>query len=102
MLYDSTKTLLRTIVESLERTDEAAWEDQIESARACVFEMHQMNRSLSLALRPDGVNEEVPVPNPRCQKLNRAIPHVKSMMTAIRRRDKTAALESGRLALAQM
>jgi hypothetical protein len=102
MLYDSTKTLLRTIVESLETTDEAAWEDQIESARECVFEMHQMNRALPLELRPEGVNERFPVANPHCQKLDRAMPHVKSMMTAIRRRDKAAALESGRLALAQM
>lgn len=43
MLYDSTKTLLRTIIQSLETIDECAWEDQIESAQECVFEMHQMN-----------------------------------------------------------
>lgn len=101
MLYDSTKTLLRTIVQSLEATDEGAWEDQIESAQECVFEMHQMNRALSM-FRTEGVNKRFPVANPHCQKLNRAMPYVKSMMTAIRRRDQAAALESGRLALAQM
>jgi uncharacterized protein YndB with AHSA1/START domain len=55
MLYDSTKTLLRTIVQSLEATDEDAWEDQIESAKECVFEMHQMNRALSMEFRTEGV-----------------------------------------------
>jgi hypothetical protein len=102
MVYDSTKTLLRTIVQSLETTDEGTWEDQTESAQECVFEMHQMNHALSMELRPGGVNKRFPVANPHCQKLDRAMPHVKSMMTAIRRRDKAAALESGRLALAQM
>lgn len=102
MLYDSTKILLRTIVQSLEMTDETAWEDRIESAQECVFEMHQMNRALSMELRTETPNKRFPVPNPHCQKLDRAMPHVKSMMIAIRRRDKGAALESGRLALAQM
>ena len=102
MLYDSTKTLLRTIVQSLEATDEGAWEDQIESAQECVFEMHQMNHALSMEFRTEGVNKRFPVANPHCEKLDRAMPHVKAMITAIRRRDKAAALESGRLALAQM
>lgn len=102
MLYDSTKILLVTIVHSLETTDEEAWEDHIESARECVFEMHQMNHALSMEVGTEGVNKRFPAANPHCQRLNRAMPHVKSMMTAIRRRDKTAALENARLALAQM
>ncbi|HTT61221.1 MAG TPA: hypothetical protein VMG35_05250 [Bryobacteraceae bacterium] len=102
MLYDSTKILLRTLIQSLEVADEGAWEDRIESARECIFEMHQMNRALSMELRSDAGSQRVPAANPHCQKIDRAMPHVKSMMYAIRRRDKAAALESGRLALAQM
>jgi hypothetical protein len=100
MLYDSTKTLLRTIIQSLETTDEVAWQDQIESAQNCVFEMHQMNHALAMV--SEGVKKRLPVANPHCEKLDRAMPHVKTMMTAIRRRDQSAALESGRLALAEM
>lgn len=102
MLYDSTKILLVTIVQSLETTDEEAWADQIELAQECVFEMHQMNHSLSMEVGTESANKKFPAANPHCHRLNRAMPHVKSMMTAIRRRDKAAALESGRLALAQM
>jgi hypothetical protein len=100
MLYDSTKTLLRTIIQSLETTDEIAWQDQIESAQDCVFEMHQMNHGRAMV--SEGVQKRLPVANPHCEKLDRAIPHIKTMMTAIRRRDQSAALESGRLALAEM
>jgi hypothetical protein len=100
MLYDSTKALLRTIIQSLETTNEVAWEDQIESAQNCVFEMYQMNHALSMV--SEGVKRRFPVANPHCVRLDRAMPHVKTMMTAIRRRDQSAALESGRLALAEM
>jgi hypothetical protein len=102
MLYYSTKTFLGTIIQSLETTEEGTWEDQIESAQECVFEMHQMNHALSMEVRSEAVNKRFPVANPHCQKLELAMPHVKAMMTAIRRRDRTAALESGRLALAHM
>jgi len=102
MLYDSTKVLLRTIVQSLETIDESAWEDQFESAKECLFEMYQMNRALSVELRTDGAKKRIPVDNAHCYSLSRAMPHVKCMMTAIRRRDKGSALENGRLALSQM
>jgi hypothetical protein len=102
MVYDSTKILLRTIIQSLETTDEVAWEDQIELAQECVFEMHQMNRALPLVLGTEGIKKRLAVGNPQCEKLDRAMPHIKSMMTAIRRRNQVAALESGRLALAEM
>ena len=44
MLCDSTKTLLQTILQSLQAPDQAGWDDQIESGNQCLYEMHQMTR----------------------------------------------------------
>jgi hypothetical protein len=56
MLYDSTKSLLQIIVRSLETSDETGWDDQIESGNSCLYEMHQMSKSLYNPYRPDKLN----------------------------------------------
>ena len=102
MLYDSTKTLLRSTLQSLETVDETTWDDQIESIKACLYEMHQMSAPLFRAYKKDALNAHSPAHNPICDKLNRALPHVKSMLSAVRQKDRAAALESGKAALAVM
>jgi hypothetical protein len=89
LLYNSTKVLLQSIVQSLESGDTAEWDDQIESLKSCLYEMHQMSRP-SHGYQPVS------------QRLNQAVPHVKSMLSAIRRKDQASALNSGKAALAVM
>lgn len=101
MLYDSTKVLLRGIVLSLESANKIRWDEQVELASECSYEIHQMARPLYHGYRTDPMNK-VPVLVPVSQRAARAIPHVKSMVRAIRRKDQTAAVESGRAALAEM
>lgn len=102
MLYDSTKTLLRTTLQSLETAEEATWDDQIESIKACLYEMHQMSAPMFRAYKKDSMNSHSPAHNPIGEKLNRALPHVKSMLSAVRQKDRAAAVESGKAALAVM
>ena len=92
MLYYSTKTLLRTILHSLETATEVGWDDQIESGKECLYELHQMSGPGVTAQSDRQVTE----------KMNRAIPHVNSMLRAIRRRDRDAAVEHGKAAFAEM
>jgi hypothetical protein len=101
LLYDSTKTLLRSILQSLETPDQAEWDDQIESGNQCLYEMHQMTRPSYRAYKTTS-SDTWPSHVPDSAKLNRAIPHVKAMMSAIRRRDHATAVESGRKALGEM
>ncbi len=89
MLYNSTKTLLQNIVQSLETGDVAEWDDQIESLKSCLYEMHQMSRPCRAY-------------QPVSDRMNQAVPHVKSMLSAVRRKDVSSALSSGRAALAVM
>lgn len=97
MLYDSTKTLLRTIVQSLE-TDKPAWDDLIESGQECLYEMHQMTRSLCRAnSRTESDRRSLVL---HLARLSRSMPHTKAMVAAIRHRDRATALESGNAALA--
>jgi hypothetical protein len=102
MLYDSTKSLLQSILRSLETGDETRWDDQTESGNACLYEMHQMSGALYKAYRSDRLNADSLVQSTLPDKLNRAMPHVRTMVIAIRHKDQTRALESGKAALAEM
>ncbi|MBZ5586744.1 MAG: hypothetical protein LAQ30_32065 [Acidobacteriia bacterium] len=101
MLYESTRVLLRDILLSLERADSVRWEDEVESAGECSYAMHQMARPLYQGYRIDPTNQ-TRVGAPLCERAARAIPHVKLMVRAIRRKDRKAAVESGEAALAEM
>ena len=102
MVYDSTKTLLCSIIQSLERGDEAAWDDLLELGKDCIYEMSQMTRQSYRPWRKDSANTPWPSHLPDCEKGIEAMPYVKALMRAIRHRDQVAALESARAALAAM
>ncbi len=102
MLYDSTKSLLQSILRALETGDQTRWDDQTESANACLYEMHQMSRSLYRPYKSDRLNANSLAQSTLPDKLCRAIPHVRTMAIAIRHRDEARALESGKAALAEM
>ena len=102
MLYDSTKSLLQSILQSLETVEEAGWDDQTESGNSCLYEMHQMSGSLYQPYRADRLNANSRAQSGLPEKLNRAIPHVRTMVIAIRHKDQARALESGKAALAEM
>ena len=101
MLYESTKVLLRDILSALETAGKVRWDDQVEWASECSYEIHQMARPLYQGYRTDRANT-VPLLVPVFERATRAIPHVKLMARAIRRQDQVAALQSGLAALAEM
>ena len=80
--------------------DAAAWDDHIESCKECLYEMHQMARTLN-GLPPQANGRGV-LRDAMAERVNRALPHVKAMVVAIRQRDQAKALESGKAALAVM
>lgn len=102
MLQESTKALLMKILLSLEGAEEVGWDDQIEFGNECLFEMHQMTRPSFQAYRMESTDAKWPSHMPDSAKLVRALPHVKAMVSAIRRRDRAVALVSGKAALAAM
>ena len=102
MLQESTKGLLSQIIKRLETTGEVDWDDQGQSGRECLYEMHQMTRPSFQAYRVESSDAKWPSHLPNFAKLNKALPHVKAMVTAIRRQDRAAALISGKAALAAM
>ena len=86
------KETLTGILEWLAETDDAEWERQIEIGEQCRSDMEREARPVYGRRKP----------NPDAPRLNRAIPHVRAMLTAMRSRNRVAALEHGRLALATM
>jgi len=102
MLYDSTKSLLLAILRSLETGGDTGWDDQTESGNSCLYEMHQMSGSQYQPYKPERLNANSLAQNHLAEKLTRAIPHVRTMVIAIRHKDQTQALESGKAALAEM
>jgi hypothetical protein len=103
MLFESTKTLLRTIVQSLEEGDKSAWDDRLESGIQCLYELHQMSRPSGHTYQSDKLRSKNPsAVIPISERAAHAIPHVKLMVSAVRRRDHAAALQSGRAAMIYM
>ena len=101
MLYDSTISLLQSMLQSLE-TDKAGWDNQIESGKQCLYEMHQMSKPQYKGYRTEGPKGKTAVLVSVSENVNRAIPHVKAMARAIRQKDRATALQSGKAAIAEM
>jgi hypothetical protein len=102
MLQESTKTLLMKIVQSLELPGDDGWDDQMESGKECLYEMHQMTHSSFQGYRVETASAKWPAHLPTSAKLKRALPHVKAMVRAIRSKDQATALISGKAALAEI
>jgi hypothetical protein len=101
MLYDSTKVLIHGILQSLRTTNPDGWDDHVEAGGECLYEMHQMARPKYQGYRAEALSRK-PALVPVYERAARAIPHVKCMVKAIRRKDRAAAVESGVAALAEM
>ena len=94
MLFESTTLVLQDIVHSLEKDDETRWDDHLEFGNQCVYELYQMSRP-----GRRNFHDHIAVSFDRAL---RAIPHVKSMNRAVRRKDRRGAIESGKAAIAEM
>jgi hypothetical protein len=97
-MYADSKDSLKSILEWLDGTDEGGWEDQIELGEECRSDMERMARPIYRRSR----SAQGPERNPDAERLNRAIPHIRAMLTAMGSRNRAAALEHGRTALAAM
>ena len=96
MFYGSTKTLLESIVRGLKTEppqNDAEWQAQTELVQACLTEMVEMSEP---AVNPSKRATSRYVHRPVLDKLNRAMPHVRSMLTAIRDRDRITLWRTGR------
>ena len=102
MWYGNTKHLMESIVRGLKiepPQNDAEWQAQTELVQACLTEMVEMseptvNQSMGATSRY--------VHHPVADKLNRAMPHVRSMLTAMRDRDRTTALAHGEVTLRRL
>lgn len=102
MLYDSTKVLLRDMLQALESKGDIGWEDQAEAGRECLYEIHQMARPSAQGQRGQAAKGKANAAVPVHERATRAIPFVKSMVRAIRHKDQAMAVVSVRAALAEM
>jgi hypothetical protein len=102
MWYGSTKNLLESIVRGL-RTEapqnDAEWQAQADLVQACLAEMVEMSES---TVNPSKAATLRYVHRPVADKLNRAMPHVRSMLTAMRDRDRSTALAHGETTLRRL
>src|ERR1700686_2209950 len=95
MLYGNTKSLLESIVRGLKTEppqNDADWQAQTELVQSCLAEMVKMSEP---TVPPSMGATSRYVHRPVADKLNRAMPYVRSMLTAMRARDPTTALVHG-------
>ena len=102
MWYGNTKNLLESIVRGLKTEppqNDAKRQAQTELVQACLTEMVEMSEP---AVNPSKRATSRYVHRPVLDKLNRAMPHVRSMLTAMRERDRTTALAHGETTLQRL
>jgi hypothetical protein len=102
MFYGNTKTLLESIVRWLRTEsphDDAEWQAQTDLVQACLAEMAAMARP---TVHPLKVATSRYVHRPVADKLNRAIPHGRFMLTAMLAHDRTTALAHGETTLRRL
>jgi hypothetical protein len=102
MWYGNTKNLLESVVRWL-RTEapqaDSEWQAQTDVVQACLEEMVEMSEP---TVNPAKGAASRYVHRPVADKLNRAMPHVRSMLTAMRDRDRTSALAHGQTTLQRL
>jgi hypothetical protein len=102
MWYGNTKSLLESIVRWL-RTEapqnDADWQAQTDLVQACLAEMAEMSEP---NVNPSKGATSRYVHRPVADKLNRAMPHVRAMLTAMRDRDPAMALAHGETTLRRL
>lgn len=102
MWYGSTKTLLESIVRQLRAEapqNDAEWQAHTAVVEVCLAEMVGMSEpvvSPSKGVTPRYIHRPV------SDKLNRAMPHVRSMLTAMQQQDRTSALAHGETTLQRL
>ena len=92
MWYGSTKTLLESSIRWLESDTpqgESEWQAQADLVQTCLAEMAEMAEP---TVNPSKVAGSRYVHRPVADKLNRAMPHVRSMLTATRDRNRNTAM----------
>jgi hypothetical protein len=104
MWYGSTKSLLESIVrwlrtEALAPQDDTEWQAQTDLVQVCLTEMVE-TVELTVNLSKGATSRYVH--RPVADKLNRAMPHVRAMLTAMRDRDPTMALAHGETTLRRL
>ena len=102
MWYGNTKNLLESIVRGL-RTEapqnDAEWQAQTDLVQACLAEMAELSEPI---VNPSKGATSRYVHRPVADKLNRAMPHVRLMLTAMRDRDRSTALAHGETTLRRL
>jgi len=102
MWYGNTKSILESIVRWLSTDpsqNDAEWQAHTDLVQSCLAEMLQVSEPTanpSIGATPRYVHRLVAV------KLNRAMPHVRSMLTAMRDRDRSTALAYGETTLRRL
>jgi hypothetical protein len=102
MWYGSTKNLLESIVRGLKNEppqNDAEWQAQADLLQGCLAEMVEMSEPTVNSA--NGATSRY-VHRPVAGKLNRAMPHVRSMLIAMRDRNRTTALAHGETTLQRL
>jgi hypothetical protein len=101
MSYKAFENILQRTMDWLQKGNDAQswWIAYTESAEMCLFEMTRMSQPV--ADPSHGLDQASGIEAPR-QALLGAVPHVRTMVAAMRKKDRGAALKSGHEALAEM
>ena len=97
-MYVGIKADVERVFQWLHGTDETQWEAQ----SALLSDAISDARLMAIPARPDQAgtrSQEPPAVSPGTSKISTALPYLQEMFRAVQRRNRAAAVESGRAAL---
>jgi hypothetical protein len=100
MMYSASRSDVKNIVQWLQGHDESQWKDQTSLLSETISDLNRMARPKR---RPDKTGSRSMEPDSiphGAAEINTAMPQLKNMMSAMRSRNRAAAIESGEAALA--
>lgn len=102
MWYGNTKNLLESALRQLHvgaAASEEDWKTQTDVVETCLSEMVEKSEP---GVRAQNSLESRYVHRPAADKLNRAMPHVRAMLAAMRTQDRAEALKHGTEAIRRL
>src|ERR1051325_7671437 len=96
------KSDIENVLHWLHSKDETHWEDQSELMEEILWDLRRSVGPLTRREKTGSRSAQMPTYVPGSDKMMAAIPHVQQMLFEMRSRNRSAAIESGRLALAAL
>ena len=99
MIHLAASEVIKSILDWLQGNDDSNWRDKTMLLSETISELRQISRPIQPRVKTGSRSVEPHVISPQAMRINTVLPHLYKMTYAMQRRNRTAAIEYGKLAL---